>query len=244
MTQNKRTSWQHAIPKQFFVTDIMAKPHNQVTLYMWSQAGGHIQCNCGNREKVATEDLNGHIKCICIIKVKGHTWQYGTLQAHSSLWEVTKCTTSLSITDLSTRLEDNSYYIPEDPNFPLFDAFTIEFDHAKKLVILWVLQVTTSRRHGGFRWDTPLKKRKTATGEAAPQLVRVRYLLVVPKDESWSQDLQKQWQFPKGWSQNCKKNDHRGKVYCLEVPLTLWKELTQDQEIVADEEDHNETSRT
>lgn len=29
----------------------------------------------------------------------------------------------LSIADLSTHLEDNSYYIPMDPNFPLFDLY-------------------------------------------------------------------------------------------------------------------------
>ena len=54
-----------------------------------------------------------------------------------------------SIADLSTCLENNAYYIPEDPDFPLFDAFTIDLDHTKKLAILWILQMTTSRRHGG-----------------------------------------------------------------------------------------------
>jgi len=47
-------------------------------------------------------------------------------------------------------------------------------------------------------------------------LIEVHYLLVVPKDESQSYDLK--WQFPKGWNQNWKRHDHRGKVYCLEVP--------------------------
>jgi len=142
------------------------------------------------------------------------------------------------ITNLSSCLENNSYYVPEDPNFPLFDAFTIELDRAKKSAILWVLQMTTSRMHGGsamgyrrvreiiailkdeLREDLPLKKSKTAAGQATPQpLVQVHYLLVVPKDESQSQILQ--WQFPKGWSKNRKKNDHCGEVYCLEVPLTI-----------------------
>ena len=140
-----------------------------------------------------------------------------------------------SITDLSTRLENNAYYIPVDPNFPLFNAFTIELDRAKKSAILRVLQVITSRTHGGstegyrkireivailkdeLREDPPLKKTKTAAGQVIPEpFVQVRYLLVNPKDDSQPQNLQ--WQFPKGWCQNL-KNDHRGKVYCLEVPL-------------------------
>jgi hypothetical protein len=143
-----------------------------------------------------------------------------------------------SIANLSTCLGNNSYYIPVDPNFPLFDAFTIELDYAKKSAILWVLLMTTSRMHRGsalgyrkirniiailkdeLREDPPLNKSKTANGQATPTpLVQVRYLLVVPKDGPQSQNLQ--WQFPKGWSQNRKKNDHGGNVYCLEVPLAV-----------------------
>ena len=140
-----------------------------------------------------------------------------------------------SITNLSSCLKDKSYYIPDDPNFPLFDAFTIELDRAKKSAILWVLQITTSRKHGGsktgyqkireiiailkneLREDHPTKKSKTAAGQATP-LVQVRYLLVVPKDEP-RQSLQ--WDFPVGWNQSCTRNDHRGEVYCLEVPLAV-----------------------
>ena len=142
-----------------------------------------------------------------------------------------------TIANLSTCLE-NSYYVPADPNFPLFDAFIIELDHVTKLAILWILQMTTSRRHGGsalgyrkireiiailkneLRGDPPVKMRKTAHEQATPTpLVQVRYLLVVPEDESELQNFQ--WQFPKGWDQNRTRNDHRGKVYCLKVPLTV-----------------------
>jgi len=72
-----------------------------------------------------------------------------------------------SITDLSTCLENNSYYIPVDPNFPLFDAFTIELDRAKKSAILWVLQMITSRRHGG----------------SAEGYRKIREIIVILKDE-------------------------------------------------------------
>ena len=139
------------------------------------------------------------------------------------------------ITNLSCYLKDESYFIPDDRNFPLFDAFTIELDRAKKSAVLWVLQITTSRKHGGsakgypkireiiailkneLREDPPLKRSKTAAGQDAP-LVQVRYLLVVPKDEP-RQNLQ--WDFPKGWNKSCTRNDHRGEVYCLEVPLSV-----------------------
>ena len=142
-----------------------------------------------------------------------------------------------SISDLLTCLENNTYYIPEDPSFPLFDAFTIELDHEKKLAVLWVIRMTMSRRHGGsslgyqkireiiailkdkLRVDPPRKKSKTANGQATSMpRVQVRYLLVVPKGDPGFQNPQ--WQFPKGWSQNRNKNDHSGNVYCLEVNLS------------------------
>jgi len=141
------------------------------------------------------------------------------------------------IPDLSTGLENDTYYIPMDDNFPMFDAFTVKIDDEEKSAILWVLQMTTSRSHGGssrgyqkirkiigilkgrFGEGPPSKKSKTTTGPAISMpLIQARYLLVVPKEESESDDLK--WQFPKGWKQNCKRHDHRGKVYCLEVPLS------------------------
>ena len=142
-----------------------------------------------------------------------------------------------SIANLSTCLKHNSYYVPTDPNFPLFDAFIIEFDYANSSAILWVLQMTMSRTHEGstrgyqkireiiailkdeLREDSPQKRRKMAEGQAITPLVQVRFLLVVPKDESQSQNLR--WQFPKGWSQNRRRNDHNGNVYRLEVPLVV-----------------------
>ncbi|KIL59542.1 hypothetical protein M378DRAFT_169206 [Amanita muscaria Koide BX008] len=144
-----------------------------------------------------------------------------------------------AVANLSNCLEHKSYYIPDDPNFPLFDAFTIDLDYANKSATLWILQMTTSRKHGGSakgyrkireiiailknhlqegRPQKKHKKSKTAAEQAAP-LVQVRYILIVPKDEPQSRNLQ--WNLPKGWSQNYSRNDHRGKVYCLEVPLNI-----------------------
>ena len=136
-----------------------------------------------------------------------------------------------SITNFSNPLENKSYYVLDNPNFPLFNAFTIELGRAKESATLWILQMTTSRKHGGsakgyqkireiiailkdeLREDRPLKKKKTAAEQTAP-LVQVRYLLVVPKLEDEPQSLNLQWNLPKGWSQNCSRNDHLGNVYC------------------------------
>lgn len=54
-----------------------------------------------------------------------------------------------STTDMPPRFQNNQYYQPRSTDFPLFDAFTVEFDNLKNLAILWVLQITTSRSHGG-----------------------------------------------------------------------------------------------
>ena len=50
-------------------------------------------------------------------------------------------------------------------------------------------------------------------------VVEVRYILIVPKDESELQNLQ--WQIPKGWNQKSQRNHHRGNVHCLGVPVTV-----------------------
>lgn len=133
-------------------------------------------------------------------------------------------------------MENNIYYIPADTNFPLFDSFTVDINHSTKSAVLWVLQITTSRLHAGsargylkirsiianlksqLRGDPPPKKTtKVAAGQASSTPhVRVCYLLVVPQGDY---EPQTQWDFPKGWNENCDRHDHRGNVYCLEVPV-------------------------
>jgi len=143
-----------------------------------------------------------------------------------------------SISDLSAPLENDSYYIPEDPGFPLIDSFIIDLDHSRKSAVLWAIQVTTSRLHGasanGYQniraivkilkeklaGDLPARKAQKVAAEQdmATLRVQVRYLLVVPEGDS-SQNLQ--WHFPNGWSKSCNKDDHRGDVYCLEIPVSV-----------------------
>ncbi|KAF8803006.1 hypothetical protein BYT27DRAFT_7196153 [Phlegmacium glaucopus] len=141
-----------------------------------------------------------------------------------------------SIADCS-EWKNDKYYIPVDPTFPLFDAFTIDIDYSKKSAILWIFQMTTSRLHGGsakgyvkirniiaslkdqLRENSlPKKSRKMSDKQTAAQpLVKVHYILVVPNGRS----QQLQWNFPKGWKRNCQRNDHSGPVYCLETPLEI-----------------------
>jgi hypothetical protein len=54
-----------------------------------------------------------------------------------------------SIADLSTGLDNSTYYIPDSSTFPLLDAFTVEHHPSKGSAVLWVIQITTSRIHGG-----------------------------------------------------------------------------------------------
>lgn len=128
-----------------------------------------------------------------------------------------------SVADLS--MDQNIYYIPASTDFPLLDAFTMEIDLSKGSAILWVLQVTVSRSHGGsprgyqkirsiMAW---LKQQLRRHGQSdSPPCVKVSYILVVTKGESDKLE----WRFPKGWNVSCVRNDHRGSVYCVEVDLT------------------------
>ena len=143
-----------------------------------------------------------------------------------------------TIDDLSTYLEriHDAYFMPWDPNFPLFDSFVIDFGHSAMSAFLWVFQITSSRKHEGsakgyqkireivkilkeeLGKKVPAKRAKTREGDAASTpLVHLRYVLVVAKGES--EPLK--WKFPKGWNENRKQNDHCGPVYCMEVPIPV-----------------------
>jgi hypothetical protein len=107
----------------------------------------------------------------------------------------------------------------------------------ERSAVLWVLQVTKPSWHGGsavgyqrirniianikrqlLEDPSPSKARRVpARRAAATPVVHVRYLLVVPEGDS--KDVA--WHFPNGWNENWKINDHRGKVYCLEMPLSV-----------------------
>lgn len=148
--------------------------------------------------------------------------------------------------DFPSRLVSGVYYWSYATYYPFFDAFTVEIkDNA---AVLWILQITTSHEQGdsgaGY-WnvrdiinrlktqmhdETPrAKARKTVSrGDASAPSVEVRYLLVVPKGG----DEGLEWTYPKGWKDCCQRNDHRGKVYCLELPLTVSSAANPEERFV------------
>ena len=78
---------------------------------------------------------------------------------------------------------------------------------------LWFLK----KQLRGPRTQPPSKTSRTASRRiSSSPAVNVCYVLVVLDVEGGHTN---QWKFPTGWNEKCKMNDHRGKVYCLEVSL-------------------------
>ncbi|KAF8508366.1 hypothetical protein BU17DRAFT_70851 [Hysterangium stoloniferum] len=114
-----------------------------------------------------------------------------------------------STADLPTCFKEHEYYQPVTPNFPLFDAFTVDLYPSRHSAILWILQMTMFRSHGG------------SAPTVSEPLVEVRYLLISPRAQNDPVQPTKTWRFPKGWNENCKMYDHRGDVYWLEIIFTM-----------------------
>jgi len=113
----------------------------------------------------------------------------------------------------------------------------VDIDYPRRSATLWMFQVTKSQLHRGSakgylhvrklisivknqlkEKQPPSKTAKVTSGQSSSEpIVDVRYVLVVPKDEpgNW------QWRFPAAWDEDCKINDHRGDVYCLEISLAV-----------------------
>jgi hypothetical protein len=137
-----------------------------------------------------------------------------------------------SVSTLS-RLDEKNYYVPDASNFALFDSFMVDIDSSTRSATLWIMQMTKSQLHRGSakcylyvrsligilknqlkEQRPPRKRTKVTPGQTSSKpVVNVRYVLVVPKDEPGNQE----WQFPAGWNEACKTNDHRGDVYRLEI---------------------------
>ena len=127
-----------------------------------------------------------------------------------------------SFDDLPSNPQNGIYNCPISMNFPLFDAFIVEIKNS--FAILWIFQITSDSHHGshkGYRKVRDiiqrLKNQMIARSPTSLPSVEVRYVLVVPEDH----DKGLRWTFPKGWNDSCTRHDHRGKVYCLEVPLSV-----------------------
>jgi hypothetical protein len=94
------------------------------------------------------------------------------------------------------------FWIPMAPNSPLFDAFVIEFkdSNQKFYAIVWILQMTLSKEHGGSSEGYPLIKLiKTEVEEAMKTMshtrqrkrrkvnnVIVKYVLVSTQGGEWT----------------------------------------------------------
>jgi len=77
----------------------------------------------------------------------------------------------------------------------------------------------------------PAKAQKTVSeGAAAAPSVGVPYLLVVPK--GGYEGLERS--YPKGQKDGCTTNDHRGKTYCFELPLTVRSTAIPKNEFATD----------
>jgi hypothetical protein len=147
-----------------------------------------------------------------------------------------KTSNFINVSDLSA-LDDKMYYVPDGTNFPLLDSFMVDIDTVKRSATLWIFQVIKSQRHRGSaksylhirklisilksqlkEEQPPSKTAKTTLGQSASKsVVNVRYILVVPTRKGGHETPE--WQFPAGWNEGWRYNDHRGKVYCLEIPL-------------------------
>jgi hypothetical protein len=103
---------------------------------------------------------------------------------------------------MDVTLDPKRYYIPNTPNHPLFDSFTIG-PGSDFATVISILQITTSETHKGSgegylyirniirRVRALLKEKNPETKAKAKAKVKVTYCLVLPDDES-----KHQWRCP------------------------------------------------
>jgi len=129
--------------------------------------------------------------------------------------------------DLSARqlsgvtLADDKFYIPTATNNPLFDSFTIDSDPSSRTVVISIFQITISTAHGGSaKGYLPIRRimrhvRGLLEEKKSKAKVEVVYFLVCPDDKS-----EHEWQMPVGWEKSTTVDDHRGKAFCIRVPVS------------------------
>ena len=87
-----------------------------------------------------------------------------------------------------------------------------------------VFQITKSAKHGGSNLNGYQAIRKIMTHVCAfledlsshkqKAKVTVEYVLVCPSPVE-----KRSWQMPEGWNMYTTQQDHRGKAYCLHLPV-------------------------
>jgi len=119
---------------------------------------------------------------------------------------------------LSVTLEKDKYYIPAASNHPLFDSFIINANG--HIVVISIFQMTITKLHKGSAKGYPLirgimrRVRELFEGSGLEPEITVEYFLVCPKDQS-----ERQWAMPAGWDDNAIINNHRGKCFCIRIPI-------------------------
>ena len=115
-------------------------------------------------------------------------------------------------------LENDKYYIPAASNHPLFDSFIINADGP--VTVISIFQMTTTKLRKGSAKGYPLirkimrRVRQLLEGRNPEPEIVVEYFLVCSKDES-----ERQWAMPAGWDDNAIINNHRGKCFCILIPI-------------------------
>ncbi|KAJ7672743.1 hypothetical protein B0H17DRAFT_1083829 [Mycena rosella] len=100
-----------------------------------------------------------------------------------------------SVTEIA--ISQKLFYVPKaQNNNSLFDAFFLEIDHASKTTVVWILQMTSSKRHkssaNGYDLVQTLKRLLEGSNEEVT--VVLTYVLVVPL-----MPCQVSWTLPVGW---------------------------------------------
>jgi len=125
--------------------------------------------------------------------------------------------------DLSdVTLDEDRYYIPTTTNHPLFDSFTINFNRFS--LVISVFQITISPEHRGSAKGFPsihkimARVLQLSKSEGRSNVkIQVRYCLVCPED-----GRQYKWRMPDGWHKKPEPFNHRGKAFCIRVPLGMF----------------------
>jgi len=139
----------------------------------------------------------------------------------SSFEPCTRTTKQIKITKefKDVTLDKGVYYKPAAVNNPLFDSFTIDRG-LDGVVVISIFQMTISEKHGGSSDGYLLVRnlidrvRELLNDKAAEP--EVRYILVCPNDTQ-----ERQWNMPNGWNDSCIQRGHRGKAFCIRLPILL-----------------------
>ena len=137
---------------------------------------------------------------------------------------------SVTLVDFALRelsdvtLDSGKYYIPSAANHPLFDSFTIHVmpptPQNPATGIISIFRMTIAKSHqGSDKGYSHIRKimacvRGLLEKEYSNPAVKVVYFLVCPHDQS-----ERQWRMPTGWNKSVQKNNHRGKCFCIRIPI-------------------------